>query len=126
MPGFQALLAHSTIALTVLFTVLGQLAIKHGVTRAGAPPLGTVPKIAFVARLFFDPFVFFGFVAAFLASLAWIGAMTKFELSYAYPFTVFSYVLILFFGVFFLHESLTPAKIIGTALVIAGIAVLAR
>jgi len=54
-------------------------------------------------------------VAAFAASLAWMGAMTKFELSHAYP------VMSLNFragpalaGVLF-HEPMSTTKILGVA-----------
>lgn len=37
-------------------------------------------------KFLFDPFVFSGFVSAFIASIFWLIAMTKFELTLAYPF----------------------------------------
>lgn len=34
----------------------------------------------------FSPIVFSGFVSAFMAFLFWMAAMTKFEITVAYPF----------------------------------------
>ena len=67
-----------------------------------------------------------GFFSAFLASLAWMAAMTRFELNYAYPFMSLAFIIVMFFSVLFLNESLTLQSILGTVMVVAGLIVLAR
>ncbi len=42
-------------------------------------------KLFLIAKLVLDPFIISGFVAAFLAAVFWMIAMTKFDLSHAYP-----------------------------------------
>ena len=37
-------------------------------------------------KFLFNPFIFSGFVSAFIGSICWTMAMTKFEITYAYPF----------------------------------------
>jgi multidrug transporter EmrE-like cation transporter len=49
--------------------------------------------------------------------------MTKFELSYAYPFTSLAFLLVLILSGAFFHEPITVPKLIGTALVMMGIAI---
>jgi multidrug transporter EmrE-like cation transporter len=58
--------------------------------------------------------------------LSWILALTKADLSYAYPFTSLSFVLILAASAFFFHEPVTPAKIAGMVLIVAGILIGSR
>jgi undecaprenyl phosphate-alpha-L-ara4N flippase subunit ArnF len=41
-------------------------------------------------KFLFNPFIFSGFVSAFIASICWTMAMTKFEITYAYPFICLS------------------------------------
>ena len=53
-------------------------------------------------------------------------AMSKFELSYAYPFVSLNYVIVFIAGFFLFNESLTPAKIIGSLIVVAGIIIIAK
>lgn len=111
------------IALTILFTVYGQLVLKWQVSQAGALPVGIGAKVNFMFVLLLNPWIISGFVAAFLASLCWMAAMTKFNLSHAYPFMGLSFVLVLIGSGIFFGEVVTPLKIAGTALIVVGIAV---
>jgi drug/metabolite transporter (DMT)-like permease len=63
------------------------------------------------------------FFAAFLASLCWFGAMTKLQLSHAYPLTSLSFVLVLVLSFVFFQEPITWAKVAGLALILGGITV---
>lgn len=66
------------------------------------------------------------FFYAFLASLAWMAAMTRFKLNYAYPFISLAFIIVMFFSVLFLNESLTRQSILGTVMVVAGLIVFSR
>ena len=48
------------------------------------------------------------FAGAFLAVLCWVVVMTRFDLSYAYPFISLTFVLVLGLSAMFFHESITP------------------
>ncbi|MFC4618826.1 EamA family transporter [Camelliibacillus cellulosilyticus] len=106
---------------TILFTVYGQLMLKWRMNRFGALPEGTVDKLLFLLKIVFDPFVFSGLASAFIASLFWMAAMTKFELSFAYPFMSLSFVLVFILSAVLFHEAVTWHKVIGLAFVMAGI-----
>jgi multidrug transporter EmrE-like cation transporter len=53
-------------------------------------------------------------------------AMTRFEISYAYPFVALNYLLVLAFSVAAFNESLSMSKLAGTALIVIGIIFVAR
>jgi drug/metabolite transporter (DMT)-like permease len=114
------------VFLTVALTVYGQLVLKWRIADFGAMPPGFREKIVWLVTLCFEPWIFSGFVAAFLASLAWMAALTRFELSYAYPFTSLSFVLVLVLSVWMLGESLNAYKVLGVALIVAGTIVASR
>ncbi len=111
---------YSYILLTILFTVYGQLILKWRVGYFGELPVSFVEKIKFIMSLVFDPWIFSGLLAAFLASLAWMAAMTKFELNYAYPFMSLNFVLVLILSVFLLNEPITFARTLGVSLIVLG------
>lgn len=112
------------IVLTIVLTVYGQVVIKWQAAQAGALPDGTVDKFVFLLRLvFFNPWILSGLFAAFLASLAWVAAMTRFPLSHAYPFMSLAFVLVLFLSALFFHEPVTWPKVVGMVLIVAGIVV---
>lgn len=124
-PAFDAL-GHFFIALTLALTVFGQLVLKWQMGRAGAMPDAASGKLMFLLQQFANPWILCGFVSAFLASLAWMAAMTRFELGYAYPFMSLAFVIVMAFGVLFLGEPLNVAKVAGTLLVMAGLVTIAR
>lgn len=111
---------------TILFTVYGQLIIKWQVANAGPFPGDATEKIWFLLRLVFNPWVITSLVGAFLAFLCWMAAMTKFDLSYAYPFMSLSFVFVLVLSGLFFHEPVTMAKALGVIFIMAGIIIGAR
>ena len=120
------LIDHSYIASTVLFTVYSQLVMRWQVSQAGALPADFVGKVQFVAQLFLNPWVLSSIFATLFAGISWMLAMTRFEISYAYPWVSLNFVLMLVLGVLLFDESFNSAKMLGTLLVIAGIIVIAR
>jgi drug/metabolite transporter (DMT)-like permease len=117
---------HVYILLTLLFTVYGQLVLKWQMGRSGSMPEGGIDKVLFLLQQFFNPWIISGLFAAFLASLAWMAAMTRFELNYAYPFMSLAFVIVMLFSVLFLNESLTLRSVLGTVMVVSGLIVIAR
>ena len=111
---------------TIIFTVYSQLIIKWRMNVIGQLPIGSSQKILFLLKALLDPFITSGFLSAFLASLCWMAAMTKFEISFAYPFMSMSFVLVFLFGIFILGEVFTIGKAIGIFLIIAGLLVMVR
>jgi drug/metabolite transporter (DMT)-like permease len=111
---------------TVLLTVYGQLIVKWRVAQAGDLPAAFPEKMLFLGKLLLNPWILSGMAAAFIAMLCWLSAMTKFELSYVYPFMSLAFVLVLILSVVLFQERVTLAKILGVALVMVGIIVASR
>lgn len=119
-------LDYTYIFLTIIFTVYGQLILKWRISSFGPLPVEFFEKLKFLILLLFDPAIFSGFAAAFLASLAWMAAMTKFELSHAYPFMSLNFVVVLLLSGWLLSEPVTIQRIFGVALIVLGTVVAAR
>lgn len=110
------------IALTVVFTVYGQLILKWAIGRH-ASFAAEGDKSLFVLKLLLDPWIISGFAAAFLASLAWMAAVSKLDLSHAYPFMSLNFVIVVFLSGWLFGEPLTAMKLAGLGLIVAGIVV---
>ena len=107
---------------TLFFTVYGQIVLKWRLSSLKVVlPEGMLDKIIYLTKLVFDPFVFSGFASAFIASLFWMAAMTKFEITQAYPFMSIAPALVFVIGVVFLGETFTIGKVAGLVLIILGI-----
>ena len=111
---------------SVLLTVYGQLVVKWQVAKAGALPATLSEKIPFLINLVLNPWIMSGMVAGFGALVCWLAAMTRFELSYAYPFMSLAFVLVLIFSALLFHETVTAPKVLGMLLIIVGIIVTSR
>ncbi len=120
------LMDHLYIAGTVVFTVYSQLVMRWQVAQAGALPADFSGKAYFVAQLFLNPWVLSSILATLFAGISWMLAMSRFEISYAYPWVGLNFVLMLVFGVLLFNEAFTVAKMAGTLLVIGGIILIAK
>ncbi len=113
-------IAYLQVFTTLALTIYGQIIIKKRITLYGSMPIDLRQKIFFLLKLFFDPYVFSGFLSAVLASLFWMAAMTKLPITRAYPIMSLAPILVLIFGVIFLGETITVGKIAGTIFIIIG------
>jgi len=109
--------------LTLLFTVAGQLLLKWQTAQTGAFAIESAPRHFF--NLFTKPWFLVGYGCAFVASLFWVLALSRLELSRAYPIMALSFVAITVFGNLFFGEPLTLGKIVGVIVVSIGVAVIA-
>lgn len=105
---------------TILFTIYGQIILKWRLNQLGSLPEGGGAKIKFLMNALLDFYIISGFISAFLASLFWMAAMTKFEITKAYPFMSLSPALVFIIGIYFLGETFTWGKLIGLFFIILG------
>ena len=126
MPTPPRLLDYGYILATIVFTVYGQLILKWRIASLEPLPADSTAKLKQLVLWCFDPAIFSGFFAAFLASLAWMAAMTKFDLNHAYPFMALNFVIVLVLSAWLLAEPLTVQKAVGVLLIVVGTVVAAR
>jgi drug/metabolite transporter (DMT)-like permease len=117
---------HLYIFGTIVFTVYGQIIFKWRINHFGDLPGGGYDNISFLLKLLIDPFIFSGFLSALVAALFWMAAMTKSDLSYAYPFMGLSFILVLIASSIVFGESITVNKIVGLSLIVLGIFISSR
>jgi multidrug transporter EmrE-like cation transporter len=110
----------------VAFTVYGQLVLKWRLMHKGDLPVEFWAKLAFLFRALLDPYVLSGFAAAFIASIFWMAAITKIDITVAYPFMSLAFILVLLFSALLFNEPITVGKVLGLALICAGILVTAK
>lgn len=108
---------------TIVFTVYGQIMLKWRIDQYDNLPPDLFDKMLFLFKLLLDPLILSGLASAFIASLFWMAAMTKFDISYAYPFMSLSFALVFVLSIFLFGEPVTSQKIIGLVLIAAGIIV---
>lgn len=116
----------AALSASIVLSALGQLGMKAGMqnlklARAGgeiAWSLASSPPLR-DALLFTAA----GLAAYGLSLLAWLAALVRYRLSYAYPLLALSYVLVYIGATRWpeLAEAATPQRTVGTLLILAGV-----
>lgn len=119
-------IAWSMVGLTILLTTYGQLVIKWQVMKPIEAPLQALSGWPPLLLILLRPWVISALAAAFLASLCWMVAMSKLELSRAYPFMALNFLLVGALAVPLFGESLNRGKLVGITLVVLGLVVVSR
>ena len=121
----QFILNHFYLLLAIFFGVVSQLIIKWQMSAFSFNDYDTwQDKFSLAFSMLLNPFIIISLILTLLAGVTWMVAMTKFEISYAYPFTILGLVLVTIFSVIFFGESLDIYKITGITLISLGVIVI--
>ena len=123
----QFILHHFYLLLAISFGVVSQLIIKWKMSAFSFDDYETwQDKFALAFSMLLNPYIVISLILTLLAGVTWMIAMTKFEISYAYPFTLLGLVLVTIFSVVFFGESINTYKVSGIILIILGIVVISK
>ncbi len=111
---------------TILFTVIGQLSFKRGMTGIGAAPKEMVQVPIFIVQTLLRPFNTLGIVCALLAMVSWMGALSRCELSFAYPFMGLPIVLVMALTPVLFGERVVLQQWVGVVTVCVGLWIATR
>lgn len=114
---------------TIIFSVYSQIMCKWRISTKFSDiqlPEGVWDKINLIFTLVFDPFIFSTLLATFASGLCWMATMAKLDISFAYPFTSFGFVLVLLCSSLLLGESMNIYKVIGVLVIMLGILIASR
>ena len=109
--------------ITIVATVYGQIVLRWQMAKL-ALPAGAAGKALFLAKtMFINPWVLSVPLAAAVAMLSWMVVLSKVKVSTAYPFMSLSFILVTIIGGLILKEPVGFGKIVGLALIVAGVVV---
>lgn len=111
---------------TVILTTYGQLVLKWQVSTRAPAPFGWAEGWPPLLLLLLRPWVISAFVAAFGASLCWMLALSRLELSRAYPFMALNFLLVCLLAVPLFGETFTTTKVLGLCFIIVGLIILSQ
>ena len=123
----QFFVNHFYIFISIFFAVSSQLIIKWKMSAVSLSSDETfVDKLLFAMGMLFNPYIILSIVFTLLSGLSWMIAMTKFEISYAYPFTLLGLVFVTIFSVLIFHETINIHKVIGITLILVGVYIISK
>jgi drug/metabolite transporter (DMT)-like permease len=112
------------IGLSIITGVVGQTTIKMGISRPGAAE-GADGLVGLVKMILGSPLVLLGLFFYGVGALAWIAALTRLDLSVAYPFLALNFVLIALSSWLVLNERIPLLRWVGIAVICGGILLVA-
>jgi multidrug transporter EmrE-like cation transporter len=112
---------------SALLTVITNLAMRHGIVRAGGLHLGADGVLGLVLRLARQWTFVLGLVTTALAALVWFRVLSVAEVSTSYPVLVgLTFVMVSAGAVLLFRESINLLKTVGIAVILAGIVLVAK
>jgi len=114
------------ILISVIGGAAGQILLKKGMSSLGPLTLAWNDLITNLWRIATNPYVFTGLGIYVISVVFWLFALSRVDLSFAYPFASLSYVIMLIASWRLFDENITPVRLIGTLLVGIGVLVISR
>lgn len=109
---------------TILLVTYSQIILKWRIAKFGEIPYDNLDRLMFLLRALLDPFIASGVLAAFIASLTWIAAISKVPLNVGFPlYYGLTFALVIMCCICFLNEPVTGFKLIGIVLILIGVVI---
>ncbi|NKC00893.1 MAG: EamA family transporter [Pseudomonadales bacterium] len=108
---------------SVGFKVCAQIILKQRLNVHGAIPWQPMGLIRYALNALLDQKLLAGVVLLLAGAFCWFAALSRLDLSYAFPISALSYPLILVSSAVFLKEQVTPRMVVGNLSILAGIVI---
>lgn len=103
------------ILIGVILASIGQILLKIGMNSIG-PITNYAPST--VIATFSNPHILSGLAMYGLATIFWLIALSKKDLSFVYPFIALTFIIVLILSSVILNENIGIYRIIGTIIII--------
>ncbi|MCJ7727249.1 MAG: EamA family transporter [Actinobacteria bacterium] len=115
------------ILFSISIAVAGQIILKIGINHIGVVNFSNLDALK---QLFFgvikSPLVISGLFLYVISAAIWLVVLSAVDLSFAYPFIGFTYVMVLVLSKFILKEDVNPIRWAGALIITIGVIVISR
>jgi drug/metabolite transporter (DMT)-like permease len=114
------------ILISVVSGAVGQIMLKQGMGNMGPITLTLQGLPGTIWRIATNLYVVGGLLIYVSGTVFWLAALSRVDLSYAYPFASLSYVIMLAASWLLFHEDITLLRVVGTVVVALGVLIISR
>lgn len=114
------------ILIAVSASAAGQIMLKLGMSSVGTVTIRADDILDTVWRMGTNPYVFIGILVYVTGTVFWLAALSRVDLSYAYPFASLSYIIMLLASWQLFKEDVTMLRLLGTFVVGLGVILISR
>jgi drug/metabolite transporter (DMT)-like permease len=124
--GAEMKIAIIYILISVLGSAVGQLLLKKGMISMGPVTLGLKQLPSVLWQMATNINVFIGLAIYLIGTVFWLAALSRVDLSFAYPFASFNYVIMLVASWMMFDEKITLSRLFGTVVIGIGVILISR
>jgi len=114
------------ILISVVAGAAGQVLLKKGMGSMGPLTLSIDQLGNILWRIGTNPYVVIGLAIYVGGTVFWLTALSRVDLSYAYPFASLSYVVMLVASWQLFNENITVLRLLGSLIVCVGVFIISR
>ena len=114
------------IAAGVLLNTFAQLLLKAGTNSIGRFEFALSRALDIGLKLAFNPYILGGMACYAVSLVVWLMALSRVEVSVAYPMLSVGFALNAVLAWWLLGEPVTPQRLAGIAIIIVGVTIVAR
>lgn len=113
---------YGSILICVVIAAVGQLLLKKGLTQMGTLSW-SLSRDGFLqwGNVFLNPYVFSGLGLYFMSLVLWLWALSRVDVSVAYPMMSLGYIVTCAAGILIFNEPFSWSKILGVLIIILGV-----
>lgn len=113
----------ASVGLSALAQIAFKLGMSSSVVQTAIGERAEWPLVLW--QICTQPYVIGGFICYGIGALMWLFVLARIDVTLAYPFVGIGFILTMVLGVIVLGEVVSVMRIVGTLLIILGIALLA-
>lgn len=114
------------ILISVVGGAAGQVLLKMGMNSLGPLTLSAGQFLRILWSMATNLYVIIGLAIYMLGVVFWLAAISRVDLSFAYPFASLSYVLMLLVSWGIFGEKISLLRLVGTIVICVGVLIIAR
>lgn len=119
-------LAFSLVLAGVLLNAAAQLLLKAGTNAVGPFEFAAANAVPVGMKLAFEPHILGGIACYVVSVVIWILALSRVEVSIAYPMLSIGYVVNAVAAYYLFGEAVSPMRLAGIGIIILGVFIVAR
>ena len=114
------------IIITVVLNAASQLLMKAGMAQVGKAELSVSKVLSLLSSAVMNPLVLLGLATMTISMGTHMMSLSRFDVSFAFPFISLAYVIVAAWGYFVFGEDLNLMRISGIMVIILGTGILAN
>jgi drug/metabolite transporter (DMT)-like permease len=114
------------ILVAVVGSAVGQLLLKKGMSTMGPLTITADQIFSLLWRIGTNPYVVIGLFIYVCGTVFWLAALSRVDLSFAYPFASLSYIAMILGGWLLFSEKVDIWRIVGSLVIMTGVILISQ